>query len=167
MPTAVSSDKPGLRIASLGSAPPELLDETGLFEGIAWSELEVLARHMSVHEADPGHVLFEEGESGASLFILVRGKVETFKDGEQGHGVIAIDGSGKAIGEMALIDGEPRSATCVVREPSLLLTLTRDRFEKLSRSHPAIGLHLIVRIARLISRRLRATSGRLVDYLGD
>lgn len=163
----ISIDKPGLRLASLGNAPPELLDETRIFEGIAWAELEILSRHMSVHEADPEHVLFAEGESGSSMFILVRGKVETFKAGEQGHGVIAMDGAGKAIGEMALIDGEPRSATCVVREPSLLLTLTRENFDKLSRSYPAVSLHLIMRVAKLISRRLRATSGRLIDYLDD
>lgn len=165
--SAVSTDLPGLRIAALGSAPAELLDETGLFEGMAWGELEVLGRHMAVHEADPGHLLFTEGEAGSGMFILVRGKIETFKDGEQGQAVIAIDGSGKAIGEMALIDGEPRSATCIVRETSLLLTLTRDGFDKLSRMHPAIGLRLAVRLAKLLSRRLRATSGRLIDYLGE
>ena len=101
------------------------------------------------------------------MYVLVSGRVETRKDDGSNHRtVIAAECKGRSIGEMSLIDGEPRSATCVVTEPSTLLCLTADNFRKLGEQYPALALHLSMRIARQISRRLRATSGQLVEYLG-
>ncbi len=76
-------------------------------------------------------------------------------------------GTGKAYQQelLALIDGEPRSATCVATEPSVLLALTQAGFQRLCEERPALALKLLTRIAKLMSRRLRQTSGRLVDYL--
>ena len=155
-----------LRPAAYGHALIDMLDGAALFSGFEWSELEVLARYTSAFEADTGHMLFREGDPGDRLYILVSGRIETYKQDEVRHrAVIATDGAGKSVGEMALIDGEPRSASCVVRQPSILIALGRDSFAKLAKSHPAIAFRVLSRVARLISRRLRATSGRLVEYM--
>lgn len=155
-----------LRPAAYGRALIDMLDGATLFSDFAWGELETLSRFVMAFEADPGHLLFREGEPGDRLYILVSGQVEAYKqDAAAPRTVIATEGAGKSIGEMALIDGEPRSASCVVRQPSVLAVISRDSFDKLSRAHPAIALRVMSRIARLISRRLRSTSGRLVDYM--
>ena len=156
----------GMRPAAYGRALIDILDGAALFSGFAWAELEVIGRHMMAFEADCGHLLFRQGEPGDRLYILVSGSIETFKqDAERSRAVIATDGAGKSVGEMALIDGEPRSASCVVLEPSVLLALSRESFDKLARAQPAIALRVLSRVARLISRRLRATSGQLAEYL--
>ena len=169
--TAAPHHVEGLRYAGSGQAFQdtlcEMLDEAELFAGFEWDELKKLAPFVTAHEADAGHVLFAEGTPGAALYVLVSGRVETHKDDGSCHrAVIAVESGGRSIGEMALIDGELRSATCVVTEESKLLCLTRDNFRKLGELHPTLALHLTLRIARQLSRRLRATSGQMVEYLG-
>jgi len=171
MPQAVPAAPPaGLCLAGTGSeyrkVVCELLDGAELFAGLAWAEINTLSGFVTAHEAEAGYELFAEGAPGSALYVLIRGGVETRKEGESRQvAVIATERAGKSIGEMALIDGEPRSASCTVTEPSLLLCLTRENFHKLGEKHPALALHVTLRIARLMSRRLRATSGRLVEYL--
>jgi CRP-like cAMP-binding protein len=129
-------------------------------------ELELLAQHLEAFEADPGCVIFNEGEAGNFMCLLVSGKVKTYKESDQEHSAeVASESHGRSIGEMALIDGEPRSATCIAVEPSVLLLLTKPGFKQLADQHAALALKLLMRITRLMSRRLRLTSGRLVDYL--
>ena len=129
-------------------------------------EMELLAQHLEAFEADPGCVIFSEGEPGNFMCLLVSGKVKTYKESDQEHSAeVASESHGRSIGEMALIDGEPRSATCIAVEASVLLLLTKPGFQQLADQHAALALKLLMRITRLMSRRLRLTSGRLVDYL--
>ncbi|MDP1997148.1 MAG: hypothetical protein Q8J90_08100, partial [Gallionella sp.] len=62
-------------------------------------------------------------------------------------------------------DGEPRSATAVVIETSTLAVLTQENFLLIMRDKPALSAKLLLKIAQLLSQRLRLTSGILVDYL--
>ena len=73
--------------------------------------------------------------------------------------------TGKPFGEMSLIDGEPRSATAKAKVDSKVLTLTQDDFRTLSEEHPRLGAILLMKLAELMSYRLRQTSGMLVEYL--
>lgn len=168
--SAAAHHAEGLRFAGSGQTFQdtlcEMLDDAELFAGFEWEELKTLSKFVTAHEADAGYELFTEGTPGAALYVLVSGRVETRKeDGSCHRAVIAVESGGRSIGEMALIDGELRSATCVVTEPSTLLCLTRDNFRKLGELFPTLALHLTLRIARQMSRRLRATSGQLVEYL--
>ena len=132
-------------------------------------ELEMLAQHLQAFKADPGCVIFNEGEAGNFMCFLVSGRVKTYKEADQDHTTeVAVESHGRSIGEMALIDGEPRSATCIAVQPSVLLLLSKEGFKDLADKHATLAFKLLVRITRLMSRRLRLTSGRLVDYLdGD
>lgn len=167
---AIALRRPALRLAGAGPAHRdalcEMLDGAELCAGLGWEEVQTLSDYVTAHEADAGCELFAEGTPGGSLYILISGRVETRKEGESSRRtVISVESSGRSIGEMALIDGEPRSATCVVTDPSMLLCLTRDNFRRLGEKHAALALHLTLRIARQMSRRLRATSGQLVEHL--
>jgi CRP-like cAMP-binding protein len=143
-----------------------MLEEVELLADLNWREIELLAGYMKAYEADPGCVIFHEGDPGDHLCLLVRGRVKSTKISDGTHSaVVSTDGRGRSIGEMALVDGEPRSASCEVVESSILLLLTRDAFMRLSEERPMLGFKLLLRIAKLMSRRLRVTSGKLVDYL--
>lgn len=144
-----------------------MIEEMALFSDLAWNEIEILADYMQAYEAAKGCAIFSEGEAGNFMCLLVKGKVDVVK--EDSHGtqkVVATVSSGKALGEMALIDNEPRSARAVAVEVSTLLLLTRENFNRILHDHPRLASHLAVRLARLLSQRLRQTSGMLVDYLG-
>ena len=79
--------------------------------------------------------------------------------------VVATLGHGRAFGEMAVLDGERRSATCQAAEDSILLTLSKEALDKMLEEHPRIGARIIRAIAVSLSRRLRMAVGQLVDYL--
>ncbi len=143
-----------------------MLEQVDLLTDLAWREIEVLSGYLQAYEAEPGCVVFQEGEPGNYMGLLVGGRVVIRKESEGvNEAVISIEGQGRSIGEMALIDREPRSASCKVLDSATVLILTRKEFERLSQQHPGIALKLLMRISKLISRRLRLTSGQLVEHL--
>ncbi len=75
--------------------------------------------------------------------------------------------SGRTIGEMSLIDGEPRSAAAVAATGATLLVMTIASFNVLNETRPATGLSLALKIAKQMSQYLRLTSSRLVDTLSE
>ena len=68
---------------------------------------------------------------------------------------------------MALIDGEPRSASGIAAKETIIFFMTQDNLVRLTRDDPQLGVQLLWKISRLISRRLRQTTGMLVDYMGE
>jgi len=143
-----------------------MMEQVDLLTDLPWREIELLSGYMQAYEAQPGCTVFQEGEPGSYMGLLVAGRVVIRKEaGGVNEAVISIEGQGRSIGEMALIDREPRSASCKVLESATVLILTRKEFERLSVQHPSIALKLLMRISKLISRRLRLTSGQLVEHL--
>jgi len=168
--SALAKSPPSMRLLGSGAAFRNellaMLEDVDLLSDLNWREIELLAGYMQAYQADPGCVIFREGDTGNYLCLLVCGRINVYKDDEAGrHAMVAMEGHGRSIGEMALVDGEPRSATCETVEASTLLLLTRDAFLRLAEDRPALGFKVVHRIARLMSRRLRATSGKLVDFL--
>jgi len=130
-------------------------------------EIEALARYTELFRAAASTVIFEEGAREAYMAFLVSGEVEIRKtDGHGGTHVLTTFGPGKLLGEMSLVDGETRSASAVALRESTLLVLTEAEFERLVDELPRLGAKLALSLARLLSGRLRMTSGRLVDHLG-
>jgi CRP-like cAMP-binding protein len=75
-------------------------------------------------------------------------------------------GPGKTFGEMSLIDGEPRSASAIALDDSKVLVLTEENFHRLVYQYPHLGAMVLLKLAQLMSQRLRQTSDLLVDFLG-
>jgi len=143
-----------------------LLEGNDLVADFTGPELRTLAAYLLARAAEPDEILFREGEPGDSLYLLAEGEIKMFKEGEaQDACVVATESRLRSVGEMALLDGEPRSATCVATRASRLLVLKREAFERLCAERPGLALKLVQRLARLVSRRLRMTSGRLVERL--
>ncbi|MCH7600491.1 MAG: cyclic nucleotide-binding domain-containing protein [Myxococcales bacterium] len=103
-----------------------------------------------------------------SSLSVIRGAVEIVKLDSNGLSKsIARIGPGKTFGEMALIDGRPRSATVRAVSESTLMILDPEGLASLSDDKPRLALQFVLMIARDLSARLRRTSGMLVDYIGS
>jgi CRP-like cAMP-binding protein len=98
-----------------------------------------------------GEVIFHEGDPGEALLVLESGRVKVFTYADSGdETLLAILGPGECFGELALIDGEPRSATIQAIEPVEAVSVGRAAFLQLVREHPPTAEHLMHRLAAKI-----------------
>lgn len=145
----------------------DLLDELEIFKNFSFGELKILARYMIYRELKKDDGVFNEGDVGDYMLILVEGSLAIVKGGEHGRHLLSYEGKGRVVGEMALLDHERRSATCVASSDCTLLTFSSESLDQLAKDSPGIAYRFMVTLARLLSRRLRRTSGMLVEYLSD
>lgn len=100
-----------------------------------------------------GEVIFHQGDPGDSLHFLMDGRVKVVLDAETGEeAVIAILGPGDCFGELALIDGEPRSATVETLEPVQTLSLSRPDFMTFLRANPQAAEQMLVALASMVRK---------------
>jgi len=128
-------------------------------------ELATILGLTKVYRVLAGYVLFSEGSPASYMGIMISGQLDVYKRSHRDQSrPLSQLGPGKTFGEMALIDGEPRSAELRAVKESEFVMLSRDNFQKLCVSHPVVGLKLVLPLARALSQRLRKVSGQLVDY---
>lgn len=146
----------------------ELLSSCHLLEDMQWAEIKQVARYVQAYQAPTDTMLFQEGDMGSFLALVLSGHVDIRKHDSAGrYKTVARVGAGKTLGEMAVIDGERRSASCVTASPVQLALLTKNNFDRLAEDHPLLAYKITLKITRLLSQRLRHASGLLVDYLAD
>ncbi len=141
-----------------------ILKENDFFEDFSEEELHYFSRQLSLRSFEAGTNLFNKGDYGTYLFIVVDGEVEVRLDSHEfKQMIIATFERGSCVGEMSLIDDYPRSASIVVTKPSDLLILSRNRFDTICSESPQVGLKFLRGIAQNLSLRLRKTTGRFAD----
>ncbi|MCC7485422.1 MAG: cyclic nucleotide-binding domain-containing protein [Burkholderiales bacterium] len=143
-----------------------LVGRSNFFAEFSREDISVLAGYMDVFRAQPGEIIIREGDGGDYMLLIVEGYVDILKKGlrhEEQH--MTTVGPGMTLGEMSMIDGEPRFATCVATEPTLFAVLRRDDMAKIILDHPALGSKILVKLVSMLSARLRQTSARLLQYL--
>jgi len=144
----------------------DLLISIPIFDTLDSDELRLATRYMNLMDGKPGEIIFKEGDQGNYVCFVVEGALEVIKGVDTRHQVvIATLGKNRSIGEMAVIDDFPRSATVRAQKPSTLLILTRDGFDSILEEHPRTGVKILKGLARLLSQNLRKTSSRLADYM--
>jgi CRP-like cAMP-binding protein len=94
-----------------------------------------------------GTVLFRDGELGDEMYAVIDGEIEIVKHGRR----IEAIGPGGIVGEMAVVDGSPRSADAIARLESRLSRIDRPRFEHLVANHPTFALQVM----SVMAERLR------------
>ena len=146
----------------------QMLQGSQFFGDFPVPQIETLTQYVQAYSGTAGTEIFREGDRGGFMCLLIAGAAEIFKqDNKYGSKRIGRIGPGITVGEMALVDGEQRSATCICPEPSTLVMLTREQFVRIIREHPALSVNILLKIVTMMSRRLRQASGQLVDYLQD
>lgn len=102
----------------------KLLTDLPLFRGCSRRELRALSRLAEVIDVPAGDALIRQDERGTEFFVIVSGAAEVSRDGQ----VLATLGAGDFAGELALLDGKPRSASVVTTEPTRALVFAPREF---------------------------------------
>jgi CRP-like cAMP-binding protein len=122
---------------------------------------------MEYFSAKRGDIIVRKDDDGDFLGIILTGEVDIVKRGANGEvKQLAVIGPGASVGEMSLIDGKPRFAACVVREPTDIAVLTRDTIYDILVLQPSLGKKVLPIPLQGASQRLRETSDRLLPVIG-
>lgn len=142
----------------------EFLGQIPIFGGLSPQFLQWIIDAGSVGDVAAGAQVISEGEPARSVFVLCEGELEISKRGKHGSEVrLAVLHAGDCLGEMSLIDIQPRSATVRALTPAVLFRLSHAEIGKLYHLHPEVYTLLVLNIAREISRRLRLADKLLAD----
>jgi CRP/FNR family cyclic AMP-dependent transcriptional regulator len=144
-----------------------MIAHSPLFENFTLAEIRQLSHFMQVYRATAGIEVLREGDPGDFMLLLIQGRIEVFKqDRWNAPRLIAVIDPGDTLGEMSMIDGEPRFATCVAAEErTTLAVLTRDSLARIILEQPILGSKILMELVQMLSQRLRQTSAKLMSYM--
>ncbi len=144
-------------MAEPGASP---LARHALFAELSPADLRALSAHLRRRRCAKGQIIFAQADPGASLFVLESGFVKVVLASPDGKElVLNAFGPGDVFGELALLDGEPRSADAVAQEDCQLLVLQRDDFVRFLEERPRVAVSLLA----VLSRKLRHTTQQVQD----
>ena len=136
-----------------------LLKRIPFFENLRRPALEEVAQIMFERDYQEGEFIFEQGQPGAALFIIQSGTVSV----EITHPNGTVDnitqlGRHAFLGELALLDESPRSASAVAHVPTKVLSLFRSDLDQLLKEHPTIAAEIYRSLAAIVGTRLKSTN---------
>jgi CRP-like cAMP-binding protein len=145
-----------------------LIPKCTLLEHFSLGEVSTLAHFMDVYRAEGGMEIIHEGDGGDFMLMLIQGKVEVHKrDRWNTPQLLATVDAGRTLGEMSMIDGEARFATCIATETALIAVLDRESLARIIVEQPLLGAKILMELVLMLSQRLRATSQRLLGLLDE
>ncbi len=136
----------------------DLLRRTDIFERLAEPELLKVAKLLRERKFGEDQVLFQQGDQGSALYLIVRGRVKISITDQLGHEkVLAFLGEGEIFGEMAVLTGAPRSASAEASTDLRVLELRKDDFDVLL----ANNVEVLKEMLRVVNLRQAVTTQRL------
>jgi serine/threonine protein phosphatase PrpC len=164
----VSIEQPAVTVAPTAAQPDrnaeyarkiEVLRRMPFFKDLDMKEIIRVVNMTEVRGYQPGDLMIAEGQPGEEMFIILTGKVKLHK----GDAFIANMGPGHFVGELSLIDSQPRSASVTAEDASRALVLRRQDFTRLVKSESALASRLLWNVLQVVTERLRKTT---VDLAG-
>jgi len=129
------------------------LRQVPLFESLDDDAARELCKLLETLDCEAAKVLFRAGDAGDAMYVIERGKVRICVQATDGHELTLAElGRGDFFGEMALFDGQRRSANAVVAEESRLAVLSREHFLFFMRSNPNVALEMLTALANRLRR---------------
>lgn len=119
----------------------------------AMAEINFFRHATDRQQLNPGEVLFSEGDKGNLMFAVIEGELELSCSGR----VVDEVGAGGIVGEMALIDDEPRSATATAKTPTCVVPVDARQFTFLVQEHPTFA----ILVMKVMAERLRRTNANV------
>jgi CRP/FNR family transcriptional regulator, cyclic AMP receptor protein len=156
-------------VAKAASATPQaaiehedLLARVPFFDGLSREALSLIAQVTAEETHATGTRIFQYGDPGDKLFIILEGKVRISREvSGLGEEALAVLGAGEVFGEMALLDESPRSADARAHERCRLLVIPKDDFDDLLFLHKDLAFEVLWACVRTLSMRLRETNDKL------
>ena len=155
---------------------PRLLQESPLMQDFTPAEADILGSVMLRVRAQTGQILIGEDDASDWMMLLLSGTVDVVKR-KVGAEVDATEPGattrlaevkdGASLGEMSMLDGEPRYASCIALSEVEAAVLDRTAVARLIRTQPAVGAKLLVKITQLLAQRLRNTSNQVIRLLKE
>jgi len=146
----------------------DLLTSVEIFGGLTEVELLDIIRGSRRKEFAPAEIIFDMGEPGDAMYVIEKGRVrivQIFPDGSRE--ILANLDAGQVFGDMAVIDSLPRTARAIAVSPVVVYRIDRQEFNLLRSSANPAAFKVIRNIARSLSRRLRDTNRKQVQFFGD
>lgn len=137
-----------------------LLARNFLFRALSPAQLSALAAAVTVRSVEAGEAVFTQDQPGDAMYLIRRGSVDVERHGQ----LLATLDQGHHFGEMALVDGYPRSATVKAVEPSDLLVIHRNALIDALRADTAMAAAIYRNFTYYLSKRLRETSETAARY---
>ena len=127
-----------------------------MFQNIPGSILSKIAHISSEVQLSQNDFIFKEGGVGDSLYIIISGNVNIIKNGQ----LITLLGNGDCLGEMALLDREPRSADAVAKDETILLKIDQEGFYELLAGNSEIMREIV----KMLAQRLRSMNKEVTKH---
>jgi CRP-like cAMP-binding protein len=134
---------------------PDALSDVPLFAGLSRRHLRHVAGLTEEERFDEGFKLAEEGQPGETFYVVLEGEAKVIRGGRK----IARLLPGDFFGEIALIDGGPRTASVVAETPIATLSITRKRFRKMLEEDPQIVVKMLEELAKRLRNNQRSLTG--------
>ena len=135
----------------------EFLKRVSWFQDLDNKSLEAISNAAVEQSYQPGQLIMRQGDTGVGAFIIRSGRVEIIQERDGKEQKLATLGPGDVVGEMALLDEFPRSASVRAVEPTTALGIQRWHFKGILESHPQLALALLP----ILTRRIRSAEGTL------
>ena len=145
--------------------PYAFLNEIPLFQGIPQDQMMDILRMLRPVSYKAGELIFRQGEEGRAAFVIQSGAVEIFLQADQDAIVLARFQSGELFGELALIDGSPRSAGARAITSCEILCLDKSEFDFLRNQHQPVAFHLLRKFSNELCARIRDTNEQIDQLL--
>ncbi|MBI5485009.1 MAG: cyclic nucleotide-binding domain-containing protein [Deltaproteobacteria bacterium] len=143
----------------------KLLSEVPIFEELNRRELAAIERILHHREYQRGEIIFRQGERGAGMYIVLRGKVAVVSEPDQQE--LSEMRDGDFFGEVALLDETPRTATVIAKtDCSVFGFFQPDLFDLIARDS-RLGVKIVLRVARIASQRLRQANERVIALTAE
>ncbi len=145
------------------SPAPETLQRNTLFAGVPVEQVAGYCQTMQVLRFEAGAVIFDEGQPGDGMYLVMEGSVKISKFGRGGkQETLDVIATGNFFGEMALIDGQPRSAQASAAVPAVLARIPPETFRQILHTVPPQAL---MNFLRSIAERLRGANSHFIAEL--
>ena len=136
----------------------QILKKLPVFQGLLEDEYFKVLSMCSSKAAKAGDVLFEQGDDGNSMYILLAGEIDI---NITGAGTVHVMQSGEVVGEIGLVTKTSRTASAIIKKDSILLQLYAEILHEVVKKHPRIGYIIMLNIAKILAERLKVQNKTL------
>ncbi len=135
----------------------QFLEEISLFQALSAQQLTSISKDVRPRRYGRGDIIFREGDPGQVLYLVQSGQVRIYVNGLDGSetSVILFGRPGDIFGELAVIDGLPRSATAIALDKTLLYTISRENFRQHMQRFPQLALNFMKELTHRVRYNTR------------